>query len=519
MKTTGMVYLVGAGPGDPGLLTLRGAELLGRADVVIHDGLVNLELLRLAPKGAEIVFGGKRERSRCVSQAELNQLLIGKAREGRQVVRLKGGDPYVFARGGEEAEALYEAGIPFEVVPGVSSTEAVPNYAGIPLTHRRFCSSYTVITGHTDPASAECRIDWRAVSRAEGTLVVLMGLKHLRAISDKLMEHGKPADTPAAVIRWGTWGTQQVIEGTLATLADQAEQCLLEPPVVIVMGEVVRLRARLNWLEKRRLWGQRIVVTRSRDQAPALSKPLREMGADVLEIPVIRTRPPRSLTPLREALAGLGAYDWLVFTSVNGVTRFFEEFFKKYRDLRDLGALQIAAVGPGTAARIRDYRLEVDVVPEEHTGIKIVEALEKFESLENLRFLLARAEKANPELARLLEEKGGIVDDIACYRTEPEPDCASADVRRFRQEGADWILFTSGSTVEQFHARFDLPGLMRQFPGLKLATIGPETTRLLNAVGLTPALEADPHTVDGLLAALRDFSNGDKSPKINESAG
>jgi uroporphyrinogen III methyltransferase/synthase len=513
-----MVYLVGAGPGDPGLLTLRGAELLGRANVVIHDGLVNTELLRLAPKGAEIVFGGKHEKSRCVSQTELNSLLVTKAQEGKQVVRLKGGDPYVFARGGEEAEALFEAGIPFEVVPGVSSAEAVPNYAGIPLTHRRFCSSYTVITGHTDPASPECRIDWPAVSRPEGTLVVLMGLKHIRAISDKLIEHGKQASTPAAVIRWGTWGSQQVIEGTLATLADQVEQHRMEPPVVTVIGEVVRLRSRLNWLERRCLWGQRIVVTRSRDQASALSGPLRELGADVLEIPVVRTRPPHSLTPLREALAGLGSYDWLVFTSGNGVARFFEEFFKKYRDIRDLGAIQIAAVGPGTAARIRDYHLQIDVVPQEFTAAKIVEALAKFESVENLRFLLARAEKANPELPRMLEAKGGIVDDIACYRTEPEPSSESRDVVRLRQDGADWIVFTSGSTVERFHALFNLPELMQRFPRLKLATIGPETSKLLAAVGLSPALEANPHTIDGLVTALRGCVEPSGSSRIIESA-
>ena len=370
MKSSGTVYLVGAGPGDAGLLTLRGAELLGRADVVVHDALVNPDLLRLAPAGAEIIYGGKRAKDHAIPQDDLNQLLIAKAREGKCVVRLKGGDPYVFGRGGEEAEELADAGIHFEVVPGISSIVAGPNYAGIPLTHREHCSSFTVITGHEDPAKPETALDYDQLARTPGTKVVLMGVERIRQIAESLVAHGMDKATPVGMVRWGTTGRQQSIEGTLGTIADVVSREKFSAPAVTIIGGVVKLRGKLNWFEHRPLFGQRIVVTRTREQASQLSRQLLELGAEVLEIPTIKMQPPDERVALVEALQGIGEYDWLVFTSPNGVTSFFEYFFKAFDDLRAIGNVRIAAVGPATAAKLKELHLRVEVMPEAHGSCK-----------------------------------------------------------------------------------------------------------------------------------------------------
>ena len=503
MKSSGTVYLVGAGPGDAGLLTLRGAELLGRADVVVHDALVNPDLLRLAPVNAEIIYGGKRARDHAIPQDELNQLLIVKAREGKCVVRLKGGDPYVFGRGGEEAEELADAGIHFEVVPGISSIVAGPNYAGIPLTHREHCSSFTVITGHEDPTKHEAALDFEQLARTPGTKIVLMGVERIRQIAESLMAHGMDKATPVGMVRWGTTGRQQSIEGTLATIADVAAKEKFTAPAVTIIGDVVKLRGKLNWFEHRPFFGQRIVVTRTREQASQLSWQLLELGADVLEIPTIKIQPPDERRPLVEALQGIGEYDWLVFTSPNGVTSFFEYFFKAFDDVRALGNVHIAAVGPATAAKLKELHLRVDVTPEAYITKEITAALKKFESMENLRVLIARAQVANPELPKALEDMGAIVDDLAVYKTVPETEDRTGAAARLQEDGADWITFTSSSTVENFHARFDLPKLLNKFPQTKLASIGPETSKAIAALGLNPTLEAKQHTIDGLVRSLR----------------
>ncbi|MDB6124578.1 MAG: uroporphyrin-III C-methyltransferase [Pedosphaera sp.] len=502
MKSKGTVYLVGAGPGDVGLLTLRGAELVGRADVVVYDALVNKDLLRLAPKTAEIIYGGKRSKDHAIPQDELNALLIAKAKEGKTVVRLKGGDPYVFGRGGEEAEELADAKIPFEVVPGISSTVAAPNYAGIPITHREHCSSYTVITGHEDPTKDETNIDWAQVAKIPGTKIVLMGVERIRQISESLVANGMPSKTPVAMVRWGTTGQQQSIEGTLATIADVVDKAKFSAPAVTVIGDVVKLRKKLNWYEKRPLFGQRIVVTRTREQASQLSRQLTELSAEVLEIPTIKVVPTDQRNILTDALLELNSYDWIVFTSPNGVTMFFETFFKAFEDMRDIGGVRIAAVGPATAARLKELHLKVDLMPEEYITIKIAKAFADFESIENLKILLMRAEVANPELPKALEAMGAIVDDISCYRTVPETEDANGAAAKLIEGGADWITFTSSSTVENFHARFDLPALLKKYPQIKLASIGPETSKALTALGLTPTAEAKPHTIDGLVNAL-----------------
>ncbi len=501
-KGKGTVYLVGAGPGDPGLLTLRGAELLRRAEVVIYDGLVNSDLLDLAPPAAERIYGGKRLERQTLSQEELNQLLIRKAKEGKWVVRLKGGDPYIFGRGGEEAESLADAGIPFEVVPGISSMAAVPNYAGIPLTHREHCSSFTVITGHEDPAKGESTIDWKQVAAAPGTKVIMMALKRIRPITEVLIHHGMDAVTPVAMIQWGTTGRQRSIEGTLQTIADVAEQSAFGAPSITVIGGVVKLRPKLDWFEKKPLFGRRIVVTRSREQAGQLTEPLRELGAAVLEIPTIKIAPPINKEDLKDAILGLHEYDWIVFTSPNGVTTFFDYFFKAFDDLRDIGGVRIAAVGPGTAAKLQALHLKVDLMPEEALASKIAAAFEKFQSIENLRVLLMRAEVANPELPQALEKLGAIIDDVASYQTVAETEDPHGAAADFLENGADWVTFTSASTVQHFHARFNLQELATKFPKLRWATIGPETSKALSKLGIRPSLEARSHTIPGLVQGI-----------------
>ena len=507
MKSKGMVYLVGAGPGDAGLLTLRGAELLARADVVVYDALVNPDLLRLASKSVEIIYGGKRAKDHAIPQDELNRLLIAKAQEGKTVVRLKGGDPYIFGRGGEEAEELAAAKIPFEIVPGVSSVVAAPNYAGIPLTHRDYCSSFTVVTGHEDPAQEDSAIDWARLANAPGTKIILMGAERIGHIAEVLRTNGMAAATPVAMVRWGTTGRQQSIAGTLADIADLAAAKNFSAPAVTVIGEVVKLRSKLNWFEKRPLFGQRFVVTRTREQASELSRQLLERGAEVLEIPTIKIIPPNHLEGIVEALGGINAYDWIVFTSPNGVSSFFEYFFKKFQDLREIGGVRIAAVGPATAARLKQLHLQVDLMPVEYLATRIADALAAYESIENLRILLPRAEVANPDLPKLLEDKGAIVDDIACYQTVPETEDLTGAAAKMLAEGADWITFTSSSTVERFHARFDLPGLLGRFPHTRTASIGPETSKTLAALGIKPTIEAKTHTIEGLLKALESAAN------------
>jgi uroporphyrinogen III methyltransferase/synthase len=502
MKKSGTVYLVGAGPGDAGLLTLRGAELLRRADVVIYDALVNLTLLQLAPATAEILFGGRRAKDERDNRPDVIEQLITKAREGKTVVRLKGGDPYVFGRGGEEAERLHDAKIPFEVVPGVSAFAAVPNYAGIPLTHRDHCSQLTILTGHDDPVAPESAVNWAAEAKNPGTKVVMMGTERIGQIAATLIANGMAATTPVAMISWGTTGRQQSITGTLADIGPLATKTKLPPPTVTIIGDVVKLRQKLNWFEQRPLFGQRIVVTRARNQAAELVQQFTELGADVLEIPSIKTTVPSQPQHLMDAMLELNSYNWLVFTSANGVTSFFEYFFRAFKDLRDIGGVKIAAVGPATAAKLRELHLQVDLMPKQALGAKIAKEFESFETIENLKICLLRAEKANPDLPKALEELGAIVDDIPVYQTVAEATIATAASEKLLQTGADWLTFTSGSTVEHFHARFNLPAMLKKFPATKLASIGPETTKALAALELKPTVEAKDHTMEGLVAAV-----------------
>ncbi|MGA2245089.1 MAG: uroporphyrinogen-III C-methyltransferase [Verrucomicrobiota bacterium] len=502
MKSKGTVYLVGAGPGDAGLLTLRGAELLRSADVVICDVLVNPELLRLVPPGAEIIARGNHKRDGGLTQEQLTGLMIARAKAGKTVVRLKGGDPFVFGRGGEEAEALADAKIPFGVVPGVSSVVAAANYAGIPLTHRAYCSSFTAFTGHGDSADPSTALRYEQIAKIPGTKVVLMGMDNLADWTASLIKHGMPTETPVAIVQHGTTGRQKSVAGTMATIAGLAARAKISPPAITIVGEVVKLRPKLNWFERLPLYGKRIVVTRSRAQAAKFAGKLANLGAEVLEIPTIKGDLPDNKQDFIDALLALNSYDWLVFTSANGVETFFEFFFRRFHDLRDLGGAKIATVGPATAAKLREFHLQVDLMPEEALGRKIAGAFARHSSIENTKICLFRAEKANPDLPRALEELGAIVDDVGLYKTVAETEDFFGAAEDFLRNGADWLTFTSGSTVEFFHARFDLPRLLQQFSTLKIASIGPETTKAITAIGLKPEIEAPEHTTDGLIAAL-----------------
>ncbi len=505
MKSKGSVYLVGAGPGDAGLLTLRGAELLRSAEVVIYDLLVNPALLRLASPTAELISRGKRTD---FSQEQITELLIAKAREGKMVVRLKGGDPYIFGRGGEEAEALAAAKIHFEVVPGVSSVVAAPNYAGIPLTHRDHCSSFTVFTGHDNPDDDKIHLRYEEIAKIPGTKVVLMGMEKLAEWTKSLIAHGMPPETPIAVIQSGTLGKQKSVAGTLATIAKLAAEKKIVPPALTIIGDVVTLREKLNWAERRPLFGQRIVVTRRAEQASQFAQRLSQLGADVLELPTIKLTTPTQKDAIIDCLMELNSYDWLVFTSANGVTAFFDIFFRRFQDLRDIGGAHIAAVGPATAAKLRELHLQVDLAPEEFTARKVAEAFKKYQNIDNVKMCLLRAEVANRELPEALTEMGAIVDDIAIYKTVVETEDPTGANERLLETGADWVTFTSSSTVEHFHARFDLPKLVKKFPRLKLASIGPETTKAIAKLNLKPTLEAKEHTTEGLIAALLKANKG-----------
>jgi len=500
MSRGGSVYLVGAGPGDLGLVTLRAKECIEHADVIVYDHLANPEMLSWAREDAEIIYAGKEPGESRLSQQEINTLLIDKAREGKQVVRLKGGDPFVFGRGAEEAEAIAEAGIPFEIVPGITSAMAGPAYAGIPMTHRAHNSHVTFFTGHEDPAKPGSALDYAALAKLGGTQVMLMGVERLGAITSEMLKQGVRSDLPVALVRSATTGQQETLTGTLEDIAGKAVASDFKAPAVAVFGEVVALRDSLNWYEKRSLLGKRIVVTRTRKQASVLSNKLRALGAHVIELPTIRIEPPTDLREFAELVQDAHVYDWIIFTSANGVDAFFDIFFKLYDDAREIGAVRIAAIGPATAQRVKDFHLHVDLQPDEFVAEAVVKEFEKQGSIENLRILLVRAEKAREVLPKKLSAAGAIVDEAFAYRTVPETRDTSGARRQLAQDGADLITFTSSSTVENFLA-LGLP-----WPkGMRIASIGPITSKTVGDHGLTVDVEARRHDIDGLAQAIREF--------------
>jgi uroporphyrinogen III methyltransferase/synthase len=483
------VYLVGAGPGDPGLLTVRGAALLRRADVVVYDRLSVETLLDLAPADAEHVSVGKRPGAATMTQSEINALLVERGRTGATVVRLKGGDPFVFARGGEEAAALIEAGVPFEVVPGISSAVAVPAYAGIPLTLRHSSTSFTVVTGHEDPTVGDDgSVDWRSVAKVGGTIVVLMGVARVRRITDELLAGGLSPDTPAAAVRWGTRPEQETVRATLATLADQP----LAAPSVLVIGEVAA--EELSWFEARPLFGRRVVVTRTRQQASQLAHALREAGAEPVEVPVIEVAEPADGgAALARAAGDLASYSWIVVTSPNGARRLLDAVAAHGGDARRFGAARVAAIGPGTAAVLAGSGIVADVVPPKYVAEALLEAI-PWPPADGGRVLLARAEVARDVLPDGLRERGWTVDVVDAYRTLP---ASVTEEQRGAVADADIVTFTSSSTVQRF-----VEALGAGAAPPVVACIGPVTAATARELGLRVDVEADVHTVDGLVAAI-----------------
>jgi len=483
------VYLVGAGPGDPELLTLKGRRVLEAAGVVVYDHLAPKELLDLAPAGAERIYAGKKRTQHQLSQEEICSILIERARRGQTVVRLKGGDPFIFGRGGEEAEALVDAGVEFEVVPGVTTPLGIAAYCGVPLTHRQHSSMVTFLTGH-DPEA----IDWEKAAGAE-TLVLFMGLTTLSQAMRKLIETGRAPDTPAMAVRWATRADQQVIAGTVGDLAARIAGAGMKPPATVVVGEVVRLRGKLSWFEKLPLFGQRVIVTRAQEQAGDFSARLRTLGAAVVEMPTIAIHPARDSGPLDGAIGKLNEYDWLLFTSANGVRFFLERLDASATDLRALRA-RICAIGPATAAAVRRLHLKVDLMPEQYVAESLVAAFAATD-LAGRRVLLPRAAVARDVIPGQLRQRGATVDVVEAYRNVAA-EVSPERVREIFAGEPDWITFTSSSTVNNFVAIAGKEVLQ----GVRVASIGPVTTAAARKHGIAVTAEASRYTIDGLVEAM-----------------
>ncbi len=498
-KAYGTVYLVGAGPGDPGLITVKGRECIQKADVLVYDYLAAPSHLAHAKKGAEIIYVGKKGGNHTLSQDGINALLVEKAQSGATVTRLKGGDPFIFGRGGEEAEVLIEAGVSFEVVPGVTSAIAAPAYAGIPLTHRKFTATLSMVAGHEDPDKENSNINWEAISKS-GTIVFFMGVRNLPNIVSKLIACGKPSETPVALIRWGTTTHQETVAGTLSTIVSDVEKAGLKSPSIIVVGEVVTLRDTMKWFENRPLFGKRVVITRARTQSSGLTAKLMELGADCLEAPVIEIEPIEGSAAVDDALTTLNAYDWIVFTSVNGVATFFDRLFEKGLDARALGSLKTACIGPSTAAELKKYGIGTDILPKSYIAESVVEAFQS-QAMEGVKVLLPRAEEARPVIPVELGKMGAHVNEVAIYRTTLDASSTEKVADALSQGDVDMVTFTSSSTVRNFVAMIP-NGDLSLMDKVTVACIGPVTEETARELGLTPHLVAETYTIDGLVETI-----------------
>jgi uroporphyrinogen III methyltransferase/synthase len=500
MSKKGKVYLVGAGPGDPGLITIKGLKVLEKADTVIYDYLANPELLSYCREDVELIYVGKKGGNHTMSQEEINKLLAKKALEGKLVVRLKGGDPFLFGRGGEEIEELIKHGIPFEVIPGVTSAIAVPAYAGIPVTHRNFTSTLAIVTGHEAEGKRESKIDFSALAKL-GTLIFLMGVKNLPHIVENLIKEGKSQDTPCAVIQWGTTPKQKVATGTLENIVDKVAEAGITAPAIIVVGEVVSLREKLKWFETKPLFGKRILVTRTREQASKLKEALVELGAQVFEVPTIKVEyilNGETLTKLKE----LPRYDWLVFTSENGVIAFFSALAKLDLDLRFIANQKIAVIGPGTESALKKYIIKPDLRPEKDYTQEGLLAAFSLVDLKGKRVLLIRAKVARDVLPKGLAELGANVEILPIYETKLPEESKQKLVLILRQ-GVDVITFTSSSTVENFFKL--LEGTEVKLSKVLFAVIGPITANTLRQYGFEPEIIAKENTIQGLVSAILEY--------------
>jgi uroporphyrinogen III methyltransferase/synthase len=506
VTSPGTVYLVGAGPGDPGLITVRGKKLVDSADAIVYDALANRALLppdALETGLPELFYVGKRGGdSKSVPQDEINGLLVRLAREGKHVVRLKGGDPFVFGRGSEEAQALTECSVPFEIVPGITAGIAAPAYAGIPVTHRGLATSVTFVTGHEDPGKSTTQTNWKALAQAGGTIVLYMGVKTLPAISAALIEGGMPAEIPAAAIQWGTVSKQRTVVATLATLADEAAKQGISAPVISVIGWPVVLRDEIKWFESRPLFGRQIVVTRAAQTSTALSDKLAELGAEVIEMPATKIAR-LDLSPLREEMKFLDDYGWLIFTSRNAVSIFWEQLLGGGRDARALAGLKIAAVGPATAGALLERGIAVDVIPERFVAEGLLGKLAERDDVSGARVLYVTAEGAREVLPDGLAALGADVNVIEAYRSIQDGASANRLKRALESGSVSAVTFTSASSVKSY---VDIVGEDLSLKS-RAASIGPQTTEAITAAGIELLSEAEESTIDGLVAAVvRSFS-------------
>ncbi|MFP4213827.1 MAG: uroporphyrinogen-III C-methyltransferase [Desulfohalobiaceae bacterium] len=504
----GKVYLVGAGPGDPGLLTLRGRELLSRAQVVVYDFLANMKFLDFCSPQAEMIYAGKKGGEHTLSQADINSLLVNKASQGLEVVRLKGGDPYVFGRGAEEAEQLVDAGIEFEVVPGVTSAVAAFAYAGIPLTHREYASSLSLITGHEGADKEKSAMNWPALAQSASTLVFFMGVKNLENITSSLLQAGMPEQKPAALVRWGTTCRQQTLCSSLRNIAGQAREQGFRPPALLLVGEVARLRDRLGWFEKRPLLGQGVIVTRAREQASSLLSMLEELGACCFQFPTIRIQELQDYSLVDQELQGLGEYQWLIFTSVNGVYYFWQRLKAAGKDSRALSGCRVAAIGPATADRLRQEGIEPDFVPDKYVAEHVLQGLLQ-RGIKGRKVLIPRAETAREVLPRELRQAGAEVRVLPVYRTVLAGENREEIQQALQGGEIRFITFTSSSTVHNFFQLIpagELEGHRQS--GLRLACIGPVTARSLEEYGLQADVMPQEYTIPGLVQALEQNAKG-----------
>ena len=500
MKTA--VYLIGAGPGDPELITLKGRRCLEAADCVIYDHLVNRELLQYAPGPAERVYVGKQGGQDHISQAEINSLLLERAHQGKTVARLKGGDPFIFGRGGEEAEVLARAGIPFEVVPGVSAGSAAPAYAGIPLTHRDYGPTVAFVAAQQDPTREDPALDWKKLSSAADTLVFFMGARSVRQVVEQLTRHGRSPATPVALIRWGTRPSQEVVTGTLGSILDQAGP--MAPPTLIVVGEVVRLRERLRWFDNRPLFGKRVLITRPRHQSRDFRRALELLGATAVSFPTVEVREPDSWEKLDRALETIDGYDWLIFTSVNGVKYFFQRYFRHHPDIRQLKGVRIAAIGPATRRAVLDFKLAVDTLPSDYQAEGLVESL-RGKVVKGMRVLLPRARVAREVLPLQLQRQGARVEVAEAYQTGPPDNARSEWAQVIDGAPPDMVVFTSSSTVANLAGLIRPRSLAETLQGVAVACIGPITAGTARESGLRVDLVPEKYTTASLIEAMEAY--------------
>lgn len=496
------VYLIGAGPGDPGLLTVKAREILEQADVVVYDYLANKVFLKYCRKDAQIIYVGKKGGDHTLPQDKINDLLVEKALEGKMVARLKGGDPYIFGRGAEEAQELLEAGAEFEVIPGVTSAVAAPAYAGIPLTHRKYASSVSFITGHEDPNKPESAHNWNALASGTSTLVFFMGVKNLPHISRMLMENGMRPDMPAALVRWGTTCRHRSMVSTIKDIPEKAVEQNFTPPSLLIVGDVVCLRDELNWFEKLPLLGKGVVVTRAREQASGLLHDLTHIGACCFEFPTIEIRPLDNYDPLKQAIKNLEDYDWLIFTSVNGVRFFWKELRNLGLDARALGRNKIAAIGPATAAELEERGIYSDFVPEKYVAESVVDGLLRL-GVKDKKVLIPRAKIAREVLPRELEKAGANVHIVPVYETGLTQEDGKEVLSALENAEINYITFTSSSTVENFFSLIS-PEILKLYlsKGVKLVCIGPVTAETLKGFGFKADIMPDDYTIPGVVQAL-----------------